>query len=255
MNAPVDAAAATEAEIRVNLAACYRLVALLWLGRSRVHPYFGPHPRARASFPHQPLWHDVRGDHRLEPGQDRSQGREGRRPRPTPSIPPASPSIRRCMRCARTPAASCICTRPTARRSRPRRRACCRSTRRRSSCCPISPITTTRASRSTSTSGRGCSATSAPKNIMLLHNHGTLTVGRTCAEAFLRMYFLERACTMQVRTRDARRRRGGLSDRARRDREERGAGALAAACRWSREQLVWPALLRKLDRLDPGFRD
>src|ERR1700761_9558981 len=40
-----------------------------------------------------------------------------------------------------------------------------------------------------------------PKNIMLLHNHGTLTVGRACGEAFLRMYFLERACTMQVRTR------------------------------------------------------
>src|SRR5271166_6569319 len=39
------------------------------------------------------------------------------------------------------------------------------------------------------------------KNIMLLRNHGTLTAGKTCAEAFLRMYFLERACTMQVRTR------------------------------------------------------
>src|SRR5258707_5439923 len=39
------------------------------------------------------------------------------------------------------------------------------------------------------------------KNAMLLHNHGTLTVGKTCAEAFLRMYFLERSCTMQVRTR------------------------------------------------------
>ncbi len=39
------------------------------------------------------------------------------------------------------------------------------------------------------------------KNLMLLRNHGTLTLGRTVAEAFLRMYFLERACTMQVRTR------------------------------------------------------
>ena len=29
------------------------------------------------------------------------------------------------------------------------------------------------------------------KNIMLLHNHGTLTVGASCAEAFLRMYFLD----------------------------------------------------------------
>src|SRR5215831_1701369 len=38
-------------------------------------------------------------------------------------------------------------------------------------------------------------------NIMLLKNHGTLTVGRNVAEAFMRMYYLERACTMQVRTR------------------------------------------------------
>jgi ribulose-5-phosphate 4-epimerase/fuculose-1-phosphate aldolase len=32
------------------------------------------------------------------------------------------------------------------------------------------------------------------KNAMILRNHGTLTVGATVAEAFLRMYFLERAC-------------------------------------------------------------
>ena len=36
---------------------------------------------------------------------------------------------------------------------------------------------------------------------MLLRNHGTLTVGRSVASAFERMYHLERACTMQVRTR------------------------------------------------------
>ena len=51
------------------------------------------------------------------------------------------------------------------------------------------------------------------------------------------------------------RRRGRSSDRARGDREERGAGALGRARRWSREKLVWPALLRKLDRVDPGFRN
>ena len=39
------------------------------------------------------------------------------------------------------------------------------------------------------------------KNHMLLRNHGTLTVGRSVASAFERMYHLERACTMQVRTR------------------------------------------------------
>ena len=36
---------------------------------------------------------------------------------------------------------------------------------------------------------------------MLLRNHGTLTVGRSVASAFERMYHLERACSMQVRTR------------------------------------------------------
>jgi len=91
------------------------------------------------------------------------------------------------------------------------------------------------------------------KNIMLLHNHGTLTVGRTCAEAFLRMYFLERACTMQVRTRmlggsdaDYPTEPGVIEKNAALGRSE-GMGSLA-------RQLVWPALLRKLDRLDPGFR-
>src|SRR6266567_8879121 len=39
------------------------------------------------------------------------------------------------------------------------------------------------------------------KNHMLLRNHGTLTVGRSVASAFERMFHLERACTMQVRTR------------------------------------------------------
>src|SRR3978361_1431199 len=39
------------------------------------------------------------------------------------------------------------------------------------------------------------------RNHMLLRNHGTVTVGRSGASAFERMFHLERACTMQVRTR------------------------------------------------------
>jgi ribulose-5-phosphate 4-epimerase/fuculose-1-phosphate aldolase len=91
------------------------------------------------------------------------------------------------------------------------------------------------------------------KNIMLLHNHGTLTVGRTCAEAFLRMYFIERACTMQVRTRML----GGLDqdypvapDVIEKNAALAKSGGIASLA----NQLVWPALLRKLDRLDQGFR-
>ena len=92
------------------------------------------------------------------------------------------------------------------------------------------------------------------KNTMLLHNHGTLTVGRTCADAFLRMYYLERACTMQVRTRML----GGVDmdypvDPAVIDKN----AALIATGGMSNlsEKLVWPALLRKLDRMDRSYVD
>jgi ribulose-5-phosphate 4-epimerase/fuculose-1-phosphate aldolase len=90
------------------------------------------------------------------------------------------------------------------------------------------------------------------KNVMLLRNHGTLTVGKTCAEAFLRMYFLERACTMQVRTRAL----GGkdypteMSVIEKNMALSEGEGLTNAA-----KQLVWPALIRKLDRTDPTFRN
>jgi ribulose-5-phosphate 4-epimerase/fuculose-1-phosphate aldolase len=90
------------------------------------------------------------------------------------------------------------------------------------------------------------------KNVMLLRNHGTLTVGKSCAEAFLRMYFLERACTMQVRTRAL----GGkdypmeMSVIEKNMALSEGEGLTKAA-----KTLVWPALMRKLDRTDPSFRN
>lgn len=36
------------------------------------------------------------------------------------------------------------------------------------------------------------------KHYLILRNHGLLTVGKTIAEAFIRMYFLQRACEVQV---------------------------------------------------------
>lgn len=91
------------------------------------------------------------------------------------------------------------------------------------------------------------------KNLMLLHNHGTLAVGRTCAEAFLRMYFLERACTMQVRTRmlgDISKDHPTAPDVI----EKNAKLAMSGGMSQLAERLVWPALLRKLDRTDPSFR-
>jgi ribulose-5-phosphate 4-epimerase/fuculose-1-phosphate aldolase len=90
------------------------------------------------------------------------------------------------------------------------------------------------------------------KNLMLLRNHGTLTVGRTVAEAFLRTYFLERACTMQVRTRIL-----GRDDYPtqpeviQKNVELSQSGGMQALA----NLLLWPAMLRKLDRIDPTYRD
>ena len=92
------------------------------------------------------------------------------------------------------------------------------------------------------------------KNIMLLHNHGTLTVGKTCAEAFTRMYYLERACTMQVRTRML----GGPDQDypVAQDVIDKNAKLVTGAgFGQMSQQLVWPALIRKLDRIDPSFRN
>lgn len=89
-------------------------------------------------------------------------------------------------------------------------------------------------------------------NIMLLRNHGTLTVGRSVAEAFLRMYLLERACTMQVRTLAL----GGTPHPTAPAVIEKNA-ALTQRGEMSTiaDKLAWPALFRKLDRIDPSFRN
>ncbi len=86
---------------------------------------------------------------------------------------------------------------------------------------------------------------------MLLRNHGTLALGRTVAEAFLRVYFLERACTMQVRTRAL----GGTVCATAEPVIEKNAALARSGMGMLAQQLVWPALLRKLDRTDPSFRD
>ena len=87
---------------------------------------------------------------------------------------------------------------------------------------------------------------------MVMENHGLLTCGRTMGEAFYYTYTLENACKAQV------------------DAMASGAelitppeGALEALARWGKasaeepnrqSERAWPALLRALDRVDPSYR-
>lgn len=89
----------------------------------------------------------------------------------------------------------------------------------------------------------------ANKRFLMLRNHGLLTVGRSVAEAFVAMYFFETTCMMQVRALSG----GGV---VRRISNAIVAGApqqWEAVTRGLGGSLAWPALLRRLDSIDPTY--
>jgi len=85
----------------------------------------------------------------------------------------------------------------------------------------------------------------------MLRNHGLLTVGRTVSEAFLNMYTFQRACEIQVLA------------------QGNGAELMMipqtvldtvpeyskAVMKGAGAGLVWPALLRRLDKIDTSYRN
>jgi ribulose-5-phosphate 4-epimerase/fuculose-1-phosphate aldolase len=91
------------------------------------------------------------------------------------------------------------------------------------------------------------------KHIMVLRNHGLFVIGRTIAEAFIATYRMERACAMQLAFQQSGATLYPLSDAV------VGAGfakSLNGAARGhDPNTLDWPALLRKLDRLDPSYKE
>ena len=89
------------------------------------------------------------------------------------------------------------------------------------------------------------------KGAMLLRNHGTLAVGETVGEAFLRIYFLERACAAQIMALSAGDSLNNPPQGSPQVTAQQGKMGLKLAA----GALAWPALLRKAYRLDPGFSD
>lgn len=86
------------------------------------------------------------------------------------------------------------------------------------------------------------------KSSMLLRNHGTLTVGRTVAGAFMTMYFLERACQIQIAAMSC-----GMKLRTPHAEVQNLVEQQAGMERGGAEQLVWPALLRMMQRKSPDY--
>lgn len=89
------------------------------------------------------------------------------------------------------------------------------------------------------------------KYMMLLRNHGTIALGPSVAEAFTAAYYFEKACSTQVRALSMGRKLTPVSDETVQSvAQYRTGGRFPVA-----EPLVWPALMRMLDRNCPGWRD
>jgi ribulose-5-phosphate 4-epimerase/fuculose-1-phosphate aldolase len=86
------------------------------------------------------------------------------------------------------------------------------------------------------------------KKMMLLRNHGTMALGATAAEAFIGIFFLERACAQQVNAVSGGRDKVLIAPEAAQLEtvgQSKGLGMVAG--------LAWPGLKRKLDRHLPGY--
>lgn len=92
-------------------------------------------------------------------------------------------------------------------------------------------------------------ATSLGDNfVMILRNHGLLTCGETVGAAFMRMYYLERACKVQLQVLST----GQDLNLPSKELCEKSAEQLT---RYSPGEFEWPALLRLVEARFPDFRE
>ena len=87
------------------------------------------------------------------------------------------------------------------------------------------------------------------RNAMILRNHGLLACGATVAEAFDLIYYLERACQAQVGAMA-----GGAALSIPKEAVARKVARQFARPRRSAPENAWSALLRLLDRIDPSYK-
>jgi ribulose-5-phosphate 4-epimerase/fuculose-1-phosphate aldolase len=89
------------------------------------------------------------------------------------------------------------------------------------------------------------------KSFFMLRNHGLITVAGNVPDAFLFMYTFESACMIQLRAQAG----GGalipIDPRIIATAQQQAATVTGAAV----GALAWPALLRRLDRIDPSYRN
>ena len=86
------------------------------------------------------------------------------------------------------------------------------------------------------------------KHLMMLRNHGTLAVGSSIASCFMRLYYLERACSIQLKAMNGNLQmpnQEAISMMKETFNNPNAWEGLAAT--------AWPAMIRLAQRLDPNF--
>ena len=89
------------------------------------------------------------------------------------------------------------------------------------------------------------------KHCMILRNHGLLATGATCADAWLRLFFFERACTMQIKALSGGSKLNMVPDNVVELVTDQGQMASEQGI----GNLAWPALMRKLDKIDASYKE
>lgn len=92
-------------------------------------------------------------------------------------------------------------------------------------------------------------------NVLMMRNHGLLSVGRTAGEAFMWMYRAERACYMQLAFQQAGAELNPIPEEVQRTTIERNRFNNSEKGYRPIGRVEWPALRRKLERIDPSYRD
>ncbi|MEO6364280.1 MAG: class II aldolase/adducin family protein [Caldimonas sp.] len=92
------------------------------------------------------------------------------------------------------------------------------------------------------------------KNFLMLRNHGLLTVGASIASAFQGMYLFEATCAIQIRAQAGGTLASGELAEVHGSIIQTAGEQARAVTRGGGASLIWPGLLRRLDRSDSSWR-
>ena len=191
-----------EWEARVKLAACYRMVAKLGMDDLIYNHISARVPGHEDQFLHQSLRLPVRRDHRVDPGAASTPKATSSTTRRT-SVNVAAFVIHAAIHTSRTTTPPACCT--------PIPTPASRSPARTKGLLPLSQFAMRFYDRQAFHDYEGVAIDLdeqtrlvrdlGPHKVMLMRNHGILTVGRTPGEAFMLLYYFERAARIQLRCR------------------------------------------------------